>query len=335
MTAARRSSVHLAGHGVGIAAAQAVLTENGIGFSAAPGPERGAAPMVMLGEQALHLLDGLFGAGCVAGSHRITRRSVLWNEPEPVAIPHQAVAMPGHELLSALPLAEGVLPIETPQFTLHARPPELGIRQFGQREAAVAPVVLAASADPSAVLVEAVAAGWLFMIPLGGPDGWLLAVGDALDALLDQSRLIAPAIGAVGAVAARFETAPRVLEHLVGDDWLGVGSGALALDPLCGDGTATAARGGILAGAVASAIAEGEAPAPFLRHYRAMCIAALRRHLAACLPFYQRGGSGPWWQEQAEATAAGYAWCTGMLASEPEPAFVLTGSRLAKRTVAA
>jgi hypothetical protein len=66
-----------------------------------------------------------------------------------------------------------------------------------------------------------------------------------------------------------------------------------------------------------------------------MLIAALRRHLAACLPFYQRGGAGAWWQEQAEATAAGHAWCTRMLAAEPEPAFVLAGSRLAPRAVPA
>jgi hypothetical protein len=64
-----------------------------------------------------------------------------------------------------------------------------------------------------------------------------------------------------------------------------------------------------------------------------MLIAALRRHLAACLPFYQRGGTGAWWQEQAEVTAAGHAWCTQLLAQEPEPAFVLTGSRLIPRTV--
>jgi hypothetical protein len=202
---------------------------------------------------------------------------------------------------------------------------------FGRREAAAAPVALAAGADTSAVLVEAVAEGWLFLIPLGQDNGWLLSVGDAPDALLAGSRLVAPAIGALGVVEARFETAPRILEHLVGDDWLALGSKALAFDPLCGDGTATAARGGILAGAVATAIAQGAKPAPLLRHYRAMFIASLRRHFAAGLPFYRRGGSGTWWQEQAEATAAGHAWSTKMLAKEPEPGFILAGSRLVAR----
>lgn len=335
MTAGWRSSVHVMGRGVGVAAAQAVLLENAASFSAEQGAERGSAPVVMLGEQALHLLDSLFGEGRIAGSHRITRRIVRWNEAEPVSIPHQAFALSGQALLGALPLAHGSPPAAPPRFSLHARPPKPSLHQFGQREAAAAPVTLAAGADAASVLVEAVAAGWLFLIPLGAECAWLLAVGDAPDALLAQSRLIAPAIGTLGAVEARFETAPRVLEHLVGDDWLVLGSGALAFDPLCGDGTAMAARGGILAGAVASAIAEGQDPGPLLRHYRAMLIAALRRHLAACLPFYQRGGSGAWWQEQARVTAEGHAWCTSMLAVEPEPAFVLTGSRLAPRTVAA
>lgn len=335
MTAAGRSSVHVIGRGVGVAAALAVLAENGSGFCAEQGPQRGAAPVVMLGEQALHLLDSLFGAGRVTGSHRITRRIVLWNEAEPVAIPHQAWAVSGKDLLGALPCAEDCPLPSPPRFTLRTLPPEAALHRFGQREAAAAPVTLAPGADASAVLVEAVAAGWLFLIPLGADHAWLLAVGSAPDVLLATSRLVAPAIAALGAVEARFETAPRVLEQLVGDDWLVLGSAALAFDPLCGDGTAMAARGGILAGAVASAVAAGEDPAPLLRHYRAMLIAALRRHLAACLPFYQRGGSGAWWQEQAAATTEGHAWCTSQLAVEPEPAFVLEGSRLVPRSVPA
>jgi len=335
MTARQRSSVHVAGRGVGIAAALAVLADNGVDCSAEAGPERGAAPVVMLGGQALQLLGGLFGPGRLGGAHRISRRVVLWNEAEAVTLAHEASAIAGTDLLAALPLAACTPAAAAPHFTLHARPPEPAVIAFGQREAAAAPVSLADGTDAGAVLVEAVEAGWLFLIPLGAQTGWLLAVGGAPDALLAGSRLIAPAIGALGAVEAQFETAPRVLEQLAGEDWLALGSAALAFDPLCGDGTATAARGGILAGAVASAIAEGAAPAPLLRHYRAMLIAALRRHLAACVPFYERGGTSAWWREQAMATMAGHAWCTRMLAVEPEPAFVLQGSRLVPRTVPA
>ncbi len=336
VTSAARSSVLVQGRGVGAAAAMAVLGENDASFAAEPGPERGAAPVVMLGEQALHLLHDLFGPGRFAGSHQISRRIVRWDAGDAVAIAHQALAISGANLLRALPSMNGSPSPSPPCLTLHAgsQSPAPAMLHFGKREAAAAPVVLASGADAGAVLVESVAEGWLFLIPMGAHNGWLLAVGDEPDVLLASSRLVAPAVAELLAVEARFETAPRLLETLVGGDWLAFGSGALAFDPLCGDGTAMAARGGILAGAVASAIAEGAAPEPLLRHYRAMLIAALRRHLAACLPFYQRGGASTWWAEQAEQTAAGHAWCTQMLSHEPEPRFVLIGNRLAERAAA-
>ena len=336
MTAAARSSVLVQGRGVSAAAAMAVLGENAACFAAEPGPERGAAPVVMLGEQALHLLHDLFGPARFAGSHQISRRIVRWDAADAITISHQAVAISGAHLLRALPSVSGTSSPSPPCFTLRAcsQSPAPAVLNFGRREAAAAPVVLASGADAAAVLVEAVAEGWLFLIPLGARNGWLLAVGDEPEVLLASSRLVAPEVAELRAVEARFETAPRVLKTLIGGDWLAFGGGALAFDPLCGDGTAMAARGGILAGAVASAIAKGAAPEPLLRHYRAMLIAALRRHFAACLPFYHRGGASAWWEEQAEQAAAGHAWCTQMLSQEPEPRFVLIGNRLAERAAA-
>jgi hypothetical protein len=66
-------------------------------------------------------------------------------------------------------------------------------------------------------------------------------------------------------------------------------------------------------------------------HYRAMLIAAMRRHLAVSSPFYERGGQGPWWREQAEAIAEGHAWCTRQLAAAGDAQFVLAGDRLVLR----
>ncbi|WP_226017996.1 hypothetical protein [Novosphingobium sp. FKTRR1] len=350
MTGSGGAAVLIRGRGVAALAAQHTLAANGVGFAVEPGPARGAAPVVMLGEQALALLRDLFGPSCFqpssgtfSGAHAIERRIVRWGQGEPVTVPHNAVAVTGAELLSGLaPPVPAPAPVcaegSAQAFTLYADTavPEPALRLFGEREAAAAPVTLAAGADAAAVLIEATPLGWLFLIPLGATHGWLLAVGAEPDALLGHSRLVAPAIASAGAVEARFQTAPRMLDHLTGPDWLALGSGALAFDPLCGDGTATAARGGILAAAVASAIAgdcatESLDPAPLLRHYRAMLIAALRRHLAACLPFYRNGGSGAWWRAQAEATAAGHDWCTQILAAEPEPGFVLRGNRLVAR----
>jgi len=293
-TAARQSSVpmaapvHVAGRGAGIAAAQAVLAENGIAFSTGQGPERGAAPVVMLGEQALHLLDGLFGAGHVAGSHRITRRIVLWNEAEAVAIPHRAVAISGQDLLRALPSTQSAPRPAPPLFTLHARPPEPALRSFGHREAAAAPVTLAATADPSAVLVEAVGAGWLFLIPLGAQGGWLLAVGDTPNALLaEQPAGLRPPSLRWG----RSKPASRQRRACWSNWWAATGwpwatprSRSIRCAAMAPPRRRAAA---FWPAAVASAITEGAAPAPLLRHYRrhAHCRAASPpRRLPAVLP---------------------------------------------------
>lgn len=338
------------GQGVGALAAQRALEGNRVPLMVDRGVDRGAAPVVMLGEQATGLLSDLFGAGLFASGHPITRRIVRWGSGDAVTLPHRALAVTGAALLGDLqarcPAGPAVVPTPAPSFTLHAGDglPTAALQAFGQREAAAVPVTLAGGADAAAVLVESTPGGWLFLIPLGPRQGWLLAVGGEPDALLADSRLVAPALAHVAAVEARFRTAPRLLDPPCGAGWLAVGSAALAFDPLCGDGTATAARGGLLAAAVASAIAD-PAPDPFghdepldpaalVRHYRAMLIAALRRHLAACLPFYQHGGSSAWWREQAEATAQGHQWCTQMLAVEPEPAFALHGTRLVARVPA-
>jgi hypothetical protein len=210
--------------------------------------------------------------------------------------------------------------------------------RFGAREAAALPVVLSAAADRGAALIEALESGWLFLIPTGGDHGWLLAVGAEPDLALRDSRLVAPAVAATGAVSSCFETAPRLLDDPAGPDRLTLGQAALALDPICGDGTASAVRGGILAAAVGAAMT-GNDPGldctAVLAHYRAMMIAAMRRHLTQSWPFYARGGQSPWWQAQAAALAEGHAWCTRQLAEAGEARFMLSGDRLVARDVAA
>ena len=124
-------------------------------------------------------------------------------------------------------------------------------------------------------------------------------MGAQIGEALEESRLVASAIGEV---TMRFETAPRILDDTAMSDiltlgTLTLGSSAIAFDPICGDDVATAVRGGILAPAVAAEmIADtGLDRAALIGHYRAVLIAAMRRHLAVSSPFYERGGKGPWW----------------------------------------
>ncbi len=299
------------------------------------------APALLLSDKALGLIADIFGAGAVlSGLSRITRRVVLWGKGEATILPHNAVAATQADLHAAIPLScDSINPPEAPIFTLHAGPlpPEAGsLLQFGHRPASACRVMLSEKTDHAAVFIEAVSAGWLFLIPSGEGQGWLLGVGGGVEDLVSESRLIAAQVQGLGAATAHFETAPRILPRLAGEGWLALGSFALAFDPICGDGSAQSLRGGILAAAVVEAALASHADQPALfAHYQAMLIAAMRRHLQISAQFYASGGDGPWWREQLAATAQGYDWCTRQLAACPEPRFILRGFALHARELAA
>lgn len=340
-----RLNVALHGSGIAATAVAHLLRAQGVAVArGGTGPAASAAPVVMLGEAAVSLLSDVFApadviAPLLARAHRIDRRVVRWGGEDATAVPHRALAIAGADLHGALPAEGGTgsVAADGEPFALHAAAPyrEPAILACGTRPAVAAPVRLAALADERAALVEAVDDGWLFLIPQGAGQGWLLAVGGAPQVLLPRSRLVAAAVASLAPATARFETAPRMLRTPAGPGFIALGQGAMAFDPICGDGTATAVRAALLAAAAVGAINKGFDPAAVLAHYRAMMIAALRRHLQVSLPFYRTGGASPWWQDQAEALAEGHAWCTRQLAQAGDPRFVLRGTALEPRDIAA
>lgn len=330
--------LRVSGRGVAAASAARVLAARGLSVSVDRSGAKApvAAPVVMLGEAACALLADVFGSQDVlAGAHPIERRVVRWGSDAPQVFAHAGRVIGGERLHAALPWpnlreAEG----EPGLLLTTTLPAGAAIRRFGAREAQAVPVVLSAAADRGAALVEALGEGWLFLIPTGQDAGWLLMVGAEPAAALRESRLVGPSVATLGTVAARFETAPRLADDPCAPGMLALGSAALSLDPICGDGTATAVRGGILAAAVGAALAghdRGMERAAVLAHYRAMTLATMRRHLAVSWPFYARGGDSAWWQRQAEALAEGHAWCTRQLELAGEARFMLHGDRLVAR----
>ncbi|MET0362546.1 MAG: hypothetical protein ABW048_12445, partial [Sphingobium sp.] len=189
--------------------------------------------------------------------------------------------------------------------------------------------------DESACWVEAVESGWLFLIPNGAAGTWLLGVGATIDALLVESRHVAPRVRLTGTTSAAFATCPRILTQLQGPDWLACGTAAVAFDPICGDGTAHAIREAIIAAAVVMGIDDGGDAAALRTHYESMLVAAMRRHLQLSAQFYRSGGTGPWWQTQLAALAEGHDWATSRLATMPEPRYQLRDFRLVPREAAA
>jgi len=324
--------------GSGIAATTCAHLLNGAGLRvASEAAHRAPVPTILLSDPALALLRDIFGqSGLFADSPRIKRRVVAWGGA-PVVVPHGAALASEDAVQAALARDETVATGDPGDFTIHAAPPmPLGeMRVFGDRNAVATKVQLRDPACSQEGRVEAVSDGWLFLVPAGAGEGWLLGVGGTLDDLLAQSGLIAPVVDAIGAVSMPFLAAPRLHLPLCGDDWLACGTAALGFDPICGDGTAQSVREAILASAVLIGIAEGGDAAALLTHYQSMLIAAMRRHLLLCAQFYASGGTGDWWRAQHDALMDGHRWCTGLLAKIPEPAFVLDGIRLVARRQAA
>lgn len=330
-------TVLLRGQGVAVAAAAHLLKQAGIDIALEPGT-RAPVPVIMLSDPALALLRDVFGQPSLFSDRpRIERRVVRWGAGDAVAIPHGAVVVSEHDLAAALGPASVPEPVGNPAFTIHAAMPfpAQSAHRFGERLSSTARVTLCPDAPAATCWVESAAEGWLFLIPDGSGGAWLLAVGGTPDALLAQAPMIAPLIATMEPVGHTFDTSPRMLQRLSGDDWLACGTSAIAFDPICGDGTAQAAREAILASAVVTAMARGEDAAALCGHYHAMLLAALRRHLQLSLPFYAGGGAGPWWREQFAMARAGYDACTALLGREPEPRFALSGFDLIRRDVAA
>ncbi|PCD02109.1 hypothetical protein COC42_11565 [Sphingomonas spermidinifaciens] len=362
------SRPRVAVRGGGVAAAVAArLLRAGAGNVVVEGAARAGVPAVLLSDPARALLrDAMDAPALFEGLPRVERRVVNWGGASRT-MPHAATLVPGAVLdMLGMPDEPGAEAAGAADFTILAEKPSDPPICFGERSATAVPVRLIGIAACAECRIEAVASGWLFLMPaappwsreggrpgpcaptVGGPldpgsppsrerdehPGWLLAIGAAPELLLAESRSIAPRVSIAG-FATRFDAAPRMAARLAGNDWLTCGSAALAFDPVCGDGVAQSAREGILAAAVVAAIAEGGDRAALIGHYEAMLIAAMRRHLQLSMPFYASGGTSDWWRTQYEALVEGHAHCTRLLARRPEPRFMLDGFRLVPRAIAA
>lgn len=241
------------------------------------------------------------------GLPRIERRIVAWGPgAEPVSLPHSAVVISEAELVARLESGAEVQLPDGGEWTIYAsRPLPAGAAEhrFGSRIASAVAVDLE-TPDTAACWVESLDGGWLFLVP-----GFLLAVGGAPEALLAESRLVAPKVGSIRSEPAAFPAYPRIADPLCGPGWLACGSAAMAFDPICGDGTGNAVREAILASAVIRAAARGEEVDGLLNHYQARLIAGFRRHLEHALAFYRRGHNSSWWEVEADALRRGLEWC--------------------------
>lgn len=301
-------------------------------------PPRPKLPALMIGAATQALFRDAFNQpDLFAALPHIAARIVAWGPgAEPGILPHSAVVVSEQHLLDRVSAhsASDPPPSDDTWTVLTSRPLPAGTveKHFGSRTARAMPVRLRPDADPAACGIESLSRGWLFLIPVDPASAWLLAVGDLDPSPLAESRVVSRRIAEITGAAAEFPSHPRISWPLCGPNWLACGTGALAFDPLCGDGTGNAIREAILAAAVLRRLAQGDDPAPLLAHYTARLLAGFHRHLTLAETFYRTGGLTPWWTTQLEAVRQGIQWSAQELSQSPTPQYQLQDFELIPRT---
>jgi hypothetical protein len=300
-----------------------------------PAPRR-PLPAIMVGGTTQKLFSDVFACDDLfRGLPTIAKRVVAWGmRSDPQVVPHSAIVVNERDLLDRLPVSDGVTEesSQTSWALIASRPlPEACVeKSLGARTARAMPVRLRDDADQSACCVESLPDGWLFLIPDGQATGWLLAVGDVGESWLNGSRVISRHVAEIAGEGSEFPASPRIAWPLCGPGWLACGTGALAFDPLCGDGSGNAIREAILASAVLRAIQRGGDAEELLAHYRSRLLAGFQRHLAVCAEFYGTGGSTPWWRAQLQALHTGLEWCADQAGDSVSTQYQLRGFDLHK-----
>ena len=347
----------VAGAGIAALCAARCLVAHGWTVRLRGRPPSGS-PTLVVNAVTADLLQSLFGGGeLFAGSHRLRRRHVRWGAgAEPIEVDEPALVMSEGQLMNRLRarlVRDHGDRVVLEDEHLDTAPVEWEVsgggraaargQRFGERRMLVAEMALSASADPSTARIETTSTGWLFLVPSGAGRAMVQAMVAAvgidptaqLRAILAEAPTIRHQLIGEPATASVFDAAPSLGERRSRRGWIAVGDEAMSLDPLCGDGAGSAARGAILAAAVIEDIAGGLPAEVGLAHYRARLETALAHHLRACRRFYGAAGFDASWDSELRATARWLAVVEAQLAQWPGFGFGLRGLRLAPLTAVA
>jgi hypothetical protein len=295
--------VEVRGDGIAAFCCAHLLQQAGVDTALARS-DRPRVPALLLSLPALQLIRDVFDrADLLSEREPIRKRVVQWDAKHPLlAMDHLGFVTSEEELLNGLLPDVATRSEGQPDWIVHcANPLPEGIQhqRFGSRKAVAQKVALR---NENACVMESLAAGWLFLLPVDPNNGWLLSVGEGG---LSESRVVAPrVVETVEVSRGAFPAHPRIADRLTGTNWIACGSAAMAFDPICGDGTALAVRAAILAAAVIRAMARGEDRDGLLQHYESRVRAGFGRHVDLCRQYYRNGFGGPWWDQELAALDA-------------------------------
>ena len=316
------SYIDILGNGIAAACCARLLQRKGFTASCAS-VARDGGPVLLINPSTQKLLGEVFGCGdeLFDDLPTIRKRVVLWGTDSAVTLPHSGIVTKESVLLERLwrriekPFAGSS---SCADFTIHsaASRDDDGRHRFGSRRATAVTVAIKQTAAQTC-WIEALDAGWLFLLPSGESEGTLLAVGDSAAALLDRSRLVRGQVHSLLETGGTFDAYPKILDRLCGPDWLACGTAAMSFDPICGEGAGNAVREAILAAAVIRAGATD--------HYASRLLAGFARHLGVCREFYRAALAGPWWKAELAELERGIGWAHAQMAAMPAPRYCLTG----------
>lgn len=281
--------------------------------------KRHAPRILAVSIETLALLAGLFDfdlAELQVGP-MVRERRVDWSGHRPSVVPQVALVCDAGDLTAVLArrlqdagvMVDGLDDADVDWTLEAAGRPGGEAWSGGERVGSFSRVVMDV-ADELATTITATHDGWIFTSPHPGgglavlivapsamtmattPDGiakWLARSGRTVspDAIVE--------IGRAEPVAPRLSAPLHVANRLI------IGEGALALDPLRGDGTGFALRGSLLAQAVLAAIDKGRDRARCLAHYDKRLRSAFVSHLRGCGVHYRAARHTEIWRGEITA----------------------------------
>lgn len=329
--------VQILGNGIAAVASSRLLADSSIQFRSELDSRPGMAA-ILIGTQTQSLLKEIFqDVDCLSLAHPIESRTVLWGESaSAVTLPHRGLVISEPLLLDSLwqrvpaQPESPAMPADEEQsiFSIITANADFNACEefsFGQRKATVHQVFLRDAIDRHACVIESVASGWLFLLPLSADRAALLSVSiyASPQDQLAQSRLVKDRIDAIipSNETPVFPCAPRLSLPLATERALRCGSAAMRFDPVCGEGAGNALREAFLAAAVITALESGEPIDKLSAHYSTRLLVGFFRHLQICRSFYATGGTDKFWLSELSLLDAGIVRVKELLAKMPRPSY--------------
>lgn len=329
------------GDGISAWACAAALASNGwhVQMPRTDGNCASVPPVLVINDVTMDVLRALLGSAAFpATAWRLVRRQVIWGGDQRV-VDETAWSVCGEEFTQCWGESvrrtfgiDDVTAGETCWEFVASRPAE--VSRFGQRHAVTTTVSMSRSACRSTSVVESVGDGWLFFAPVSDGTGLLQGMlpsrpelpDRALRRMLDQSHWVRGLVRKPWRANDRirlFAAAPYLNSGLAGRGRLLLGSAAMAVDPVCGDGVGYGVRSAILAAGLAQAVEHGKDFEICASHFRARLAKAMRAHLSACVKYYGQAGFSPAWKTEINRCTA----TTDRLAPEAKCSLVLRADR--------